>query len=358
MLEFNALTYRPHSIKLIHTVKYNFNRNILLMQSLKQISRFNQLKVISDPRRLAILKQLMDAPATLTQLGKVLGEHPAWIRHHLKLLEHAGLVELSTVKISDGYIEKYYQSKARAYLLQELLLPEKPGKQTIVLSGSHDLALEMLAQISGGDLNVITLPVGSLDGLIALRQGLCLAAGCHLYDTPTGDYNTPYVRHFFPDKKMALLTLSHREQGLIVSPGNPLKIKGLQDIVRQDIRFINRNPGSGTRLWLDARLAELGILPGQINGYSDEATTHTAVAVAIQAGRAQVGLGIRAAAFSYQLGFIPLFHERYDIVIPHELLAQKKLSPMFDAFYSGDFRHRVEHLGGYDVSHLGDQLIL
>ena len=328
------------------------------MQSFVQLSRLNQLKVISDPRRLSILKQLMDAPATLTQLGKALGEHPAWIRHHLKLLEQAGFVELSTVKISDGYIEKYYQSKSRSYMLQELILPEKPGKQTVVLSGSHDLALEILAQISGGDLNVITNPVGSLDGLIALRQGLCLAAGSHLFDTPSGDYNTPYVRHLFPDKKMVLLTLAHREQGLIISPGNPLKIHDLPDITRQDVRFINRNPGSGTRLWLDARLAELEILPEQVLGYSDEATTHTAVAVAIQTGRAQLGLGIRAAAYSHQLGFIPLFHERYDLVIPHELLSQQKLSPLFDAFYSGDFRHQVENLGGYDVSHLGDQIIL
>ena len=175
---------------------------------------------------------------------------------------------------------------------------------------------------------------------------------------PSGDYNTPFVRHFFPDKKMALLTLAHREQGLIVAPDNPLKIHRIQDITRQDLRFINRNPGSGTRLWLDAKLATLGILPGQVNGYSDEATTHTAVAVAIQAGRAQVGLGIHAAASSYHLGFIPLFHERYDLVIPHELLEQKMLSPIFDTFYSGDFRLQVENLGGYDVSHLGDQIIL
>lgn len=328
------------------------------MQSLEHISELSQLKIISDPRRLSILKQLMGAPATLTQLGKALGEHPAWIRHHLKLLEQAGLVELTNVKISDGYIEKYYQSKSRAYLLQELIFPEKPGTQTVVLSGSHDLALEMLAKISGGDLNVITNPVGSLDGLIALRQGLCLAAGSHLFDMPSGDYNTPFVRHIFPDKKMALLTLAHREQGLIVSPGNPLNIQGLDDITRQDLRFINRNSGSGTRLWLDIQLNKLGIHPEQVRGYTDEATTHTAVAVAIQAGRAQLGLGIHAAASSYQLGFIPLFHERYDLVIPHELLSQKQLSPIFDVFYSGDFRHRVENLGGYDVSHLGHQIIL
>src|SRR4030067_1316668 len=99
-----------------------------MMEPLERLYTFDQLKIISDPRRLSILKQLMVAPATLTQLGKALGEHPAWIRHHLKLLEGAGLVELSEVKISDSYIEKYYQSKAHVYLFQELVLPEKPGR--------------------------------------------------------------------------------------------------------------------------------------------------------------------------------------------------------------------------------------
>lgn len=329
-----------------------------MMEPLERLYTFDQLKIISDPRRLSILKQLMVAPATLTQLGKALGEHPAWIRHHLKLLEGAGLVELSEVKISDGYIEKYYQSKAHVYLFQELVLPEKPGKHTIVLSGSHDLALEILAHSSCGDLNIFTNPVGSLDGLVALRQGLCHAAGCHLYDTTSGDYNSPYVRHFFPDKKMVLLTLAHREQGLIVSAGNPYKIQGLEDLTRQDLRFINRNYGSGTRLWLDEQLSRMMISPEQVPGYTDVVNTHTAVAVAIQEGRAQVGLGIRAAATSHHLGFIPLFQERYDLVIPQEHLEQKQLSPMFDVFYSGDFRHQVENLGGYDVSHLGDQIIL
>src|SRR4030066_2087973 len=111
------------------------------MHTLEHLHPFSQLKIMSDPRRLSILKHLMHAPATLSQLGKSIGEHPAWIRHHLKLLEQAGLVELSEVKISGGFIEKYYQSKAHAYLFQELGLPEKPGKRTVVLSGSHDLAL-------------------------------------------------------------------------------------------------------------------------------------------------------------------------------------------------------------------------
>jgi putative molybdopterin biosynthesis protein len=124
------------------------------------------------------------------------------------------------------------------------------------------------------------------------------------------------------------------------------------------LRFINRNRGSGTRLWLDDQLRRLGIPSDQITGYSDEADTHTEVAIAIQQGHAEIGLGIRAAAATHNLGFIPLFQERFDLVIPHEQLFQKQLAPMFDTFYSREYRHRVESLGGYDVSHLGDQIIL
>jgi putative molybdopterin biosynthesis protein len=327
------------------------------MEPLKRLSTFDQLKIISDPRRLSILRQLMAGPATLSQLGRILGEEPSWIRHHLKTLEAANLVELAEVKVSDGYIEKYYQSKAGAFLLQELLLPETRGKKMVVLSGSHDLALEMLAQSRCGDLKVFTLPVGSLDGLVALRQGMCNATGCHLYDAGSGDFNSSYVRHFFPDKTMVLLTLAHREQGLIVEPGNPYSLRGFEDLTKT-IRFINRNRGSGTRLWLDGQLSRLGILPSDILGYSDEARTHTEVADAIQQGRAQVGLGIHAAAESHQLGFIPLFQERYDLVLSKEQLSDQQLSPLFDKFYSGEFRHAIESLTGYDISHLGDQIIL
>jgi putative molybdopterin biosynthesis protein len=324
------------------------------MQSLERLQTFSQLKTLSDPRRLSILKQLMAGPATLSQLGRTLGEHPAWIRHHLKQLEVAGLVELNEVKVSEGYIEKYYQAKAHAFLFQELLLPEKPGKQMVVLSGSHDLALEMLAHSPCGDLDVLTLPVGSLDGLVALRQGMCTMTGCHLYDAGSGDYNSPYVRHFFPDKKMILLTLAYREQGLMVASGNPYKIRGLEDLTRPEIRFINRNHGSGTRLWLDEQLNRMGISSEQVSGYLDEAQTHTEVALAILLGRAQIGLGIQAAAASHKLDFIPLFQERYDLVMAQEQVKDQRLSPMFDTFYSGEFRRGVESLGGYDITHLGE----
>jgi putative molybdopterin biosynthesis protein len=327
------------------------------MEPFERLSTFEQLKILSDPHRLSILRQLMKGPATLSQLGRLLGKEPSWVRHHLKILEAANLVELVEVKVSDGFIEKYYQSKARAFLLQELLLPETRGKRMVVLSGSHDLALEMLANSLCGDLELLTLPVGSLNGLVALRQGMCNATGCHLYDAVSGDFNSSYVRHFFPDKTMILLTLAHREQGLIVEPGNPKNVHGFEDLT-QNLRFINRNLGSGTRLWLDGQLNRLGIPAQKILGYNDEAHTHTEVADAIQQGRAQVGLGIHAAAVSHHLGFIPLFQERYDLVLAKEEISDQQLSPLFDRFYSGEFRQAVENLTGYDTTHLGDQIIL
>ena len=327
------------------------------MKPLERLHTFDQLKILSDPRRLAILKLLMAGPATLSQLGRSLGEHPAWIRHHLKLLEGAGLVELSEVKVSEGYIEKYYQSKAHAFLLQELLLPEKPGKKMVVLSGSHDMALEMLAHSSSGELDVYTLPVGSLDGLVALRQGMCNVAGCHLYDSSAGEFNSPYVRHFFPDKKMVLLTLAYREQGLMVAAGNSHHVRGLEDLTK-NMRFINRNSGSGTRVWLDDQLNRLGISPEKVLGYAVEAHTHTEVALAVHQGQAQVGLGIQAAAAFYHLDFIPLFQERFDLVITKEQITDRRLSPLFDTLYSGEFRRGVQNLAGYDVTHLGEQIIL
>lgn len=327
------------------------------METLERLSTFEQIKILSDPRRLMILRKLMAGPATLSQLGRTLGEEPSWVRHHLKILEFADLVELVEVKVSEGYLEKFYQSKAHAFFLQELLLPETRGKKMVVLSGSHDLALELLAGDACGDLEVFTLPVGSLDGLVALRQGMCNATGCHLYDAGSGEFNSSFVRHIFPDKTMVLLTLAHREQGLIVEMGNPCQINNFEDLTK-DVRFINRNRGSGTRLWLDGQLSLLGIQPNNILGYGDEARTHTEVANAIQQGRAQAGLGIHAAAVSHHLDFIPLFQERYDLVLPKEQITDQQLSPLFDKFFSGEFRHAVENLTGYDITHLGDQIIL
>ena len=201
------------------------------------------------------------------------------------------------------------------------------------------------------------LPVGSLEGLIAMRQGLAQMAGCHLLDAESGEYNLPFVRHLFPDRAVSLFTLAHRQQGLIVAPGNPHQVRGLEDLARPDLTLINRNRGSGTRLWLDRHLTLLGIDSQVVHGYSREARTHTAAAEAVRSGRADLALGLQAAALQYDLDFIPLFQERFDLAIPQELAQNHRLAPFLEYLNSGEFRRSVAVLEGYDTAHTGDRLV-
>lgn len=323
------------------------------MQPLEKIRSLNQIKTLSDPRRLAILRRLMDEPATLTQLGQALGEHPAWIRYHLKQLEQAGLVEMISMQISGGYVEKYYQSTARAFILQQAILPEPAGEDVLVLIGSDDIALGRLAQQA--EVEMLVLSVGSLDGLIALRQGLAHLSSCHLLDSQSSEYNLPYVRHLFPERSMKLITLAHREQGLLLAPGNPRQIRGIPDLARGDVTFINRNPGSGTRLWLDLQLDKLGMAHELIRGYTRERRTHMDIAQAIAQGQADAGLGLAAAAGQLSLDFIPLFQERFDLVISAEKIEGLGYRQLMEALNSSAFRHMAEGLGGYDTAHTGEE---
>ncbi len=194
------------------------------MPELTHLRSYEHLKLVADPRRLAILQHLMAQPATLTQLGQVLGEHPAWIRHHLRRLEQAGLVEVVETRRTHGAQERYYRARAGGYLLQELILPQTSGRPVIVFSGSHDLAVERLAAELAPHVDVLTLPVGSLNGLANLRLGLCQVSGSHILDE-SGEYNTPIIRHLFPDREVELVTLAYRMQGLMLAAGNPKGIR-------------------------------------------------------------------------------------------------------------------------------------
>jgi molybdate-binding protein len=331
------------------------------MQPLQTIKDISHLKVIGDPRRLEILQWLMAGPESLSSLGKKLGDHPAKVRHHLKQLEQEGLVEQTSTRIVRGFVEKYYQATSRAYLFTGVILPVNPYPQnkTILALGSHDLALERLAEQfnrdHGDEIHFICLPVGSLIGLVALCQGLCQITGCHLLDADTGEYNAPYVRHFFPGRPMRMLTLAYREQGFIIPPGNPLGLRRLEDLARPEVQFINRAPGSGTRIWLDQKLHQLGIPSGAVRGYRQEAHTHTQVAAAVARGVASTGIGLQAAARQFQLGFIPLFQERYDLVIPEEETNDPKIQLLIDSFLSGEYRRQIESLGGYDITQTGKE---
>lgn len=319
------------------------------MRTIEALEAHGQIKVLADPRRMEILRLLMAESATLSQLGTMLGQSPAWVRHHVQKLETAKLVELSETRKTGKITEKYYRAKAGALLLQELILPSSE-QQVIVFSGSHDLALEKAAEYLSRYAHLLSMPVGSLDGLINLRQGLCQVSGSHLLDEH-GKFNTGYTRRIFPDREMQLVTLAHRAQGLIVAPGNPEGIRSIADLPRDGLQFINRNPGSGTRLWLDTELEQLDIPPEEIEGYTQCVATHTESARAVAEGRADTALGLKAAAQKYKLGFIPIFQERYDLVFPHEQAS--KLDILLNYIQSAKFRTELSKLGGYDTSNTG-----
>jgi len=322
------------------------------MKTIASLTSFDQIKLLADPRRMEILRLLMAQAATLSQLGRALGKHPAWVQHHIKALEAGGLVEIAEVRVTAGVTEKFYRARAGGFLLREMILPQG-GKPALVFSGSHDLALERLAQQLARHVEIIVHPVGSLDGLVNLRMGLCSLSGAHLLDV-SGDYNTPFVSRLFPDRRMHLVTLAHRTQGWMTAPGNPRGIRGAADLLQPGLRFVNRNPGSGTRLWLDGELNRLGIAPETVSGYGRVVKTHTEAALTIQAGEADVALGLEAAAIQLGLDFVPLFAERYDLVLPEEKL--RALAPLLDTLQTATFRRGVEGLRGYDTAHTGEEI--
>jgi len=228
-------------------------------------------------------------------------------------------------------------------------------ERTIVHIGSHDLCLDLLAQsLADSGRRLTSANAGSLGGLVALRRGEAHLAGSHLLDPQTGEYNVSYVKQYLPDVPVILVTFVYREQGLIVAPGNPKGIKGLADLTRPDVRYVNRQRGAGTRVLLDYRLGQLGIEPAQVGGYAREEYTHLAVAVAVQSGVADCGLGIAAAARALKLDFIPLEQERYDLVIPRAHYESDLLRPLLDLIRGPEFRRVVAELPGYDATHMGE----
>ena len=188
---------------------------------------------------------------------------------------------------------------------------------------------------------------------MALARGEADIAGSHLWDESTGTYNVAFVQRVLPNRKIVLLNLVQRVQGLVVPPGNPLGLADISDLTRPGVTFINRQPGSGTRVWLDVRLKAAGISPEKIAGYDQEETTHLGVARAVADGRATAGLGIGPAASAYGLGFIPVGQERYDLVTPLEGWDCPPLKALRSVVASRSFRQAVLDMGGYDVSDTG-----
>lgn len=226
----------------------------------------------------------------------------------------------------------------------------------LVIAGSNDLALELLAKntnISNPRITFSISNIGSLAGLIALSNGNCHVAASHLLDKETGEYNSSFIRKHFPNLKIIALNLAHREQGLILKKGNPLGINSLKRLADKKLKFVNRQEGSGTRVLLDYGLKENGIEPEDIPGYSKVAFTHMEVALEVFSGSADVGLGIFAAAHMLGLDFIPLTSERFDLIIPVENYQSKAIKAMREVMKSEEFKLNMAKMGGYDTRETG-----
>jgi putative molybdopterin biosynthesis protein len=274
-----------------------------------------------------------------------------------------GAGSITSITEADGIIripDHIEGIKDRDSATAELLRPLSAVRRTIVIVGSHDNALDVLADLlkaRRSDLTLSSSHVGSMGGLMAVKRGACHLAGSHLLDASDGSYNLSYIRRYLPEVPVKAVNLVLRDQGLIVRKGNPKKISGIEDLARPDVAFINRQGGSGTRILLDYRLKGLGIEPEAINGYRTEEYTHMSVAVAVLSGTVDAGLGIFAAARALGLDFVPVVTEQYDLIIPEIHFGSERIRILLDIIRSKGFRKRVSALGGYHVERTGEVVL-
>ena len=239
----------------------------------------------------------------------------------------------------------------------ELSVPAEDLESRLVIMGSHDMAIDLLAselRRTRPEMSIASSNVGSLGGLLALRRGESHVAGSHLMDEETGEYNVAFVQRYLPGTPVVLVNLVRRVQGLIVPAGNPKRLSSLADLAREDVRFVNRQRGSGTRVLLDYMLGGSGTAQDAIRGYDREEYTHLAVAAAVAGGGVDAGLGVLSAARALELDFVPLQSERFDLVIPTDFYRREMLAPVLAVIRSGGFRRRIDELGGYDTAMMGE----
>ena len=238
----------------------------------------------------------------------------------------------------------------------ELYRSKDEIENTAVIIGSHDLILDVMADMMPNkytNMHVTSTHVGSMGGLMALRRGEAHMAPIHLLDEATGEYNISYIKRMFKEP-MALIKGVDRVQGIMVKKGNPLGIKGIEDLAGGSVRYVNRQRGAGTRVLFDYKLKEAGIEPETIKGYDREMATHMAVAASVASDSADAGMGVLSAAQAMGLDFIPVGVEEYDFAIPQKFLEVPAVKAFIQILQSEEFQARLNELGGYEIRNAGE----
>ncbi len=266
------------------------------------------------------------------------------------------------VRVEEKDLEQYKQNAkgcCSPYLRQSTVRENNtaPEKRDGFIICGQDLALDILSrqlekQFPEG--RFLRRYTGSIDGLMALYHGMANLVTAHLWDGDTGEYNLPYIRRILPGHKTLVYNLVYRMEGFYVAKGNPKEIYTWTDLTRPDIRFINRECGSGARVLLDEQIRLLNIEHSQINGYDNEESSHLAVASSVARKEADVGLGIEKTASQVDgVEFIPMHKERYDLVFRKTDLQQPNFQILLEILHSADFRNEISGIGGYDISKIG-----
>lgn len=241
-------------------------------------------------------------------------------------------------------------------LVEDAIKKRAEVSQKIAFSGSHDLSLVLIAANFDELHTEYSLNLsfsGSLGGLIALSEGKAELAGCHLWDAKTDTYNDPFIKRLF-NTGVSAITLAQRRVGWITAPGNPKHFSGLSDLTRDDIVFVNRQEGSGTRVWLDAKLQESGIDGTAIEGYGNEVWTHSESAQLVAENKADVTFGLEAAAQAFDLYFTYAALEQYDLVYRDDPEPRQGLQVLLNYLQSPSAKKTIQKMAGYDTSQTGN----
>jgi len=252
-------------------------------------------------------------------------------------------------------IDSWLLEDARAGFTEGRQRTRKIGG-ALLAAGSNDPVLDILQTSLRKDhpeFYIFSASTGSRDGLVALNAGYTDIAWTHLWDPRDNSYNIPYLAQYMPDRKGIVVNLFYRELGFVTARENPLGIQGFDDLARKGVRFINRQPGAGTRVLLDIHLERLGIVTSLISGYEQEVFTHLEVGLAVLSGKSDVGIASIAIANFLGLNFVPITRERFDMVLDQNLFFEKSVQILMDVLHDPAFRLRVEGVGRYDFSDSG-----